>query len=429
MNDESSFILLSKLKRNIRSALEKADSEPRAAMIELRLVLEEAVTDVFRRTKEQLPAASRADPSIELSKGRITRLLKDAGVLPRDIADCAFKASEYLNAPAHSGSVQPTGSDVILPLKHLLRVLRWYEHEYVPMNSGTGVDGDKGQRLRDTDGPFKETTVILPRQGAGSDAEYEWRKIYNMLLSDGVTVISEPVPLTDPKAPSVLLVQVFGTLDRLEGVKLELEKWGISSVSDRVLQWRKTLPNPRIDSEILTSLDDDDKTFCETARTGSFEEFVLQVRSRLERDNSRRKITFLYLTFDRSNSKDDSYADMLVSAARERGAYVKVIPAKNQKRDFISALKKVTGFVFLYGDTNPSFIDEWIGNYIEGKLAMKANVGLAALYQAPPDREEMKAVQPKVGLPAREWRRYGSREEFKPDDIHQYCAELDRDGA
>jgi hypothetical protein len=34
-----------------------------------------------------------------------------------------------------------------------------------------------------------------------------------------------------------------------------------------------------------------------------------------------------------------------------------------------------------------------------------------------------------VGLPAREWRKYGSREEFKPDDIHQYCAELDRDGA
>ena len=81
--------------------------------------------------------------------------------------------------------------------------------------------------------------------------------------------------------------------------------------------------------------------------------------------------------------------------------------------------------VFLFGDTDPSFVEDWIGYYIDGKRAMKANVKLAALYQAPPRDKGKREMELKIGLRREEWRMYGSRDEFLPEDmgsIAQSCS-------
>jgi len=279
--------------------------------------------------------------------------------------------------------------------------------------------------------PYANSIVVLAAQEPGSDTEEEWHAIRKYLINYGVKVLSDQIGLADnSESRNAVFVQLFSALDRLDRARKQFEKCELTFKPNQIFQWRKTLPKSKLGSGIdfesaaLNAQNDQDRRFCEGAQTGSFEEFKLQVRSRLEKTVGDRP--YLYLTFDRSNESDDRYATKLVNVAAAL-ADVKVMPSKNQKKDFFSALKRASGVVFLFGDTDPSFVEDWIGYYIDGKRAMKANVKLAALYQAPPRDKGKREMELKIGLRREEWRMYGSRDEFLPEDIGQYCAELLRD--
>jgi hypothetical protein len=424
MNQESQRISIRKLKNDIRDAVQRADGEPRASMLDLRNLFEKIIIDVYRRSVGHLPRARGEDPAI----AKMLSKLDEAKVLPKDIVECVRTACDNLNRAAHPRPVLPAGSDVILPLKNLLYVLKWYEREYQTTVGGESANlPEEIARTDDEKGPYAGTTVILARTESGSDIEEERHVIRKYLVNYGVTVVSDRGLSDDSEFRNAFFIQLFSALDQLDRAKTQLEECGLEYGSGRIFQWRKTLPNPRIDSEILKSLPEEDRRFCdgENVRTGSFEEFKLQVRNEFDKLNASPERPYLYLTFDRSNETDDSYATRLNEVAREV-ADVKLIPAKNARGDFIRTLKKATGFVFLYGDTESSFIEEWMGCYTESKRGMKAHLKLAALYQAPPQNQEMRNVEPRIGLRTGEWRKYGSRDQFVLGDIEAYCAELRR---
>jgi hypothetical protein len=354
-----------------------------------------------------------------------------AGHLPIRIADSATLVRSIGNVGVHSAQKAISEADFASALQNLLHVLGWYERDQEQFLKSE-VQAIGAESPGAMGGAYANKIVIMPPYEAGSDVAEEWHALRKYLINYGVKVWSDEANVSDSSPHrSALFVQLISVLDRLDRPRIQVEKFGLSYGSPRLFQWRKTLPksqlNPILDFEsvAIKSLDWQDRRFCEGAQTGSFEEFKLQVRSQLEKASGDRP--YLYLTFDRSNESDDRYATKLVKIAAEL-ADVKVMPSRNQKKDFFSALKKASGFVFLFGDTEPSFIEDWIGRYIEGKRAMKSNVGLAALYQAPPKNEKKRETELKIGLRREEWRMYGSREEFIPEDIGQYCAELRRDG-
>ncbi len=424
MNHDLQEVSLRQLKRSIRLAVEIADRAPGPAVGELRKVLDVMIRSIYRRTIR--------DPRTEPMQNLIGTLSK-AGYLPAPITDCANLVKNIGNVGVHSAQKTISEAEFVSALQNLLHVLRWYERDRQTILSQSASHSVETELSGDKEAPYTDKTVILAWREPESDVEEEWHAVRKFLINYGVTVLSDEVAQGDRlKIQNAVFVQLFSMMDRLDRAKLQFQKFSLEYGPNHILQWRKTLPKSKanssldVDLAILNSLDEEDRRFCEGAQTGSFEEFKLQVRSQLERGNTTGERPYLYLTFDRSNERDDRYATKLVKVAAEL-ADVKVMPAKNQRRDFFGALRKASGFVFLFGDTEPSFIEDWIGYYIDGKRAIKANVRLAALYQAPPLNGEKKAAELKIGLRREEWRTYGSRDEFIPEDIEQYLAELRRD--
>jgi hypothetical protein len=147
---------------------------------------------------------------------------------------------------------------------------------------------------------------------------------------------------------------------------------------------------------------------------------------------------YLYIAADRSNDKDYDYAGRLQDAASK---YVDVDVMKKgkegeQKSDFKDALKSAAGILFLYGDTQPEFIENWLSFYkrqkqrflIEIRKNPKAdprlNVRLTALYEAPPGEAEKKEVRPRKGIAEDELPTYGSREAFTLNDVAAICMRM-----
>jgi len=326
-------------------------------------------------------------------------------------------------------------------------LLRWYEREYQATAAGESANGlEEIDRGREKEGHYTEKTVILAGYVLGSEIEEEWDAIRKFLVNDGVTVVSDDVSSADSsRFPDALFLQLFGTLDRLDQARQRFEKCGLEDSSNRTLLWRKTLPNPRIDAQALKSLDEEDRRFCEGARTGLFEEFKLAVRDRLhdlikpfDPDLSPRVKPYLYITADRSNKTDYDYAGKLQDAARKYADVDVMKEGKEgeQKSDFKEALKIAAGILFLYGDTQPKFIENWLSFYKREKqlslmkirknpkLAQLLNVKLTALYEAPPGTEDMRQIKPLTGIADDELPTYGSRDTFNVNDVEKICTRL-----
>ena len=429
-----------KLKRAIRMAVERPESETRLSMVELRDVLEDIIADVYQHSETRLPAG-RGDPEIYKQKAKMGKKLEEAGVLPKELAECARIAGDSLNNALHKREVKPTASDIVLPLKNLLRVLKWYERECPA--TATGESAGETARPGDKEGPYTGATVVLAGKDAGSDIEKEWDEIRTSLANDGAAVVSDEAYLSDrSQLDNALCVQLFGTLDRWDGAKVQLEKCGLKAGSDHLLQWRKALPNPRIDAEIVESLEEEDRRFCDHARTGSFEEFKMAVRDKLrELMKPAEEIPmwgkpYLYITADRSNKTDDDHAGRFQDAACK---YVNADVMRKgkegqQRSDFKHALKKgASGIVFLYGDTQPEFIENWLSFFKREMAGMRMksypkmlqlNLKLAALYEAPPEGEEKKQIKPRKGMTEKELPTFGSREAFSLGDVAEICKRL-----
>jgi Domain of unknown function (DUF4145) len=431
---------LQKLKQRVRAAVDIAERVPSAAAGELRGVNEILIRDVYHRNKGEPknPKESLQNLIAPLSKG---------GFMPVHISECADLVRTIGNRGVHYDEKTTSEAEFVSALQNLLHVLVWYEREYRTPAAAEVARSAQNKDTPNQGGAYHGMTVILAGRQAESDIESdkEWGKIRSSLLDDGVTVVSEAgAGNGGSELQNALFIQLFSTLDSFDETKRQLEKCGLKDDSALVLKWRKPLPNPRIDSQVLESLSEDDKKFCGTnVQTGTITDFYdAGVRGRLQKlkevaareqgiANGERRI--IYLAYDNSNKKDREYARMLLEVAN-KSVNVKYPTSvfserltPEQKKAFWEELKTISGIVFLYGDTSPLFIGDLVNSYIDGKRLAKPSVKLAALYEAPPGKEEMKDEQPMIGLSPDEWRKYGSREKFLTEDIAKYCAELGRD--
>lgn len=407
------------LKGLIRTAIKTANQDPGPATGELRKVLDVMIREAFRQKIKE--------PGTEPLHNLIGPLGK--GYMPERIKNSANFVKDVGNTSVHSIETKITGTKFVTTLQDLLHVLRWFEAEFPKVvDTGAPDSTDGAQRERDSSGPFAGKTVYLAAIGSESDIEDEWHEVHSLLLNDGVKVITAPAT-ADAPSPD-LFVQIFSTLDALHGASSQVDAIQKTHPSVPVLQWRSRLPNPKIDSEIVESLEPEDKTLCTAAsvRTGLFEEFKVAIRETLEhlmkpiQEGPSPDRPYLYITADVSNSNDLQYARELVNAARNR-ADVDLMKEKNRRKDFDAGLKYASGVVFLHGETGRQFIDEWLAYYMRKRRDKGVKVRLTALYRAPPKKKQDQ--EPLVGFDG--LRPYGSEEEFTVDGIEQICAELSSD--
>jgi hypothetical protein len=193
-----------------------------------------------------------------------------------------------------------------------------------------------------------------------------------------------------------------------------------------ILQWRKKVPTPRLDSAILESLDAEDREFCEgeDVRTGLLEDFKLAIRDKLDELNKpapqdpNGEKPYLYIAAD---TTDLHFARLLQAAARKRTvADVMVQDEGKRREDFVDGLVQASGVIFLYGNAQREFVDLWLKEFVRKTRLLKVRPRLAALYQAPP--EKTKEQEPLV--PIEELRTEGSQKEFSLQGIERICAEL-----
>jgi hypothetical protein len=433
MNQELPRVSLQKLKQLIRGAVGIADQAEAAAVGELRKVLDIAIRDVYRRNIR--------DPRTEPLQNLIGPLTR-TGYLPASVSDCASLVKDIGNVGVHSAEKTITEADFVSALQNLLTVLRWYEQEHQQIATGESADRSEViDQVFDKEGQYAGKVVVLAGTEPGSDIEDEWDAIRKVLINDGVAVVSQDIFEREHlKLENVFFVQLFSTLGRLDHARLLFEKCGLADGSNRILQWRKTLPNPRIDGQILKSFDEEDRRFCEGARSGLFEEFKLALRDKLrEMANPSDQIIenvkpYLYIAADRSNKADYDYAGKLQEAASKYADADVMRHGREgeQKKDFKDALKSAAGIVFLYGDTQPEFIEGWLSFYKREKqlfylqMKRKLRVKLAALYEAPPQEENRKQVKPLKGIAEDELLTFGSREAFTLNDVPAICGRLFR---
>ncbi len=158
-------------------------------------------------------------------------------------------------------------------------------------------------------GPFAGITVVLAPKGLDPNIENEWHEIRKLLLNDGTTVLPDESSAGDQAEfeaavrSAKVFVQVF-TLDDMDRAKSQLNTVKAQG-SVSILQWRKK--NPKFDSAMLASLDQDDREFCEGAQTGLLEDFKVMIREKLEQIKNPgpkppiRDKPLLYITVDHSD--------------------------------------------------------------------------------------------------------------------------------
>ena len=292
-------------------------------------------------------------------------------------------------------------------------------------------------------GPFVGRTVFLARKELETYIDREWQTVRSTLLSDGSTVVPDPErdsgggPQADVEAlrRADLFVQLFHGLDQLDNAKAQLKaaeaeaklRTGRSVTSLSILRWRKKHFDPKKDLAFLQALDEDDKRFCEGARTGSLEDFKLAISEKLEELSSLTPLPptadqrpYLYITAD---GCDRDLAIKLQARARERTLTdVMTRDESLQRQDFVDGLTQASGIIFLYGNAEATFIEAWSKEFIRNAALSKLLPKFRNrkwLYLAPPE----KGQNEELALPF-EVRVEGSPREFTLDGIDNICVEL-----
>jgi hypothetical protein len=215
-------------------------------MIELRELLERLITHLFRSEKPlTLIGAGKEDQNIEFKKTKMVSRLCEAQVIPQHIGECVLTACANLNDAAHPRTVPPTGSDFIRGLKNVLPFMTWYEQKYHTVYENKTLQEE--EVIPDTNAPYKDTIVVLASTIPSSDIEDEWLSIKKYLVNYGVHVVHDEAPVVnDTKLQDALFIQLFSTLDPLETSRQQLTHYVELHGPERVFQWRKPLPNPRV---------------------------------------------------------------------------------------------------------------------------------------------------------------------------------------
>jgi hypothetical protein len=290
-------------------------------------------------------------------------------------------------------------------------------------------------------GPFEGKTVFLARKDAETYIEREWQSIRSSLLSDGATVVpSETDGATregdvETLRRADLFVQLFHGLDRLDDAKAQFSaaeaetenRTGKSSKRLSILQWRKKQFNAEADSNFIRNLPDEDRKFCQSARTGTLEEFKLAISDELQKLSKPPPVSpsldsqpYLYITADGS---DRELAIKLQARARIRTlADVMTRDETQQREDFVAGLTRASGIVFLYGNADAKFIEAWSKEFIRNASLSKLLPKFTNrkwLYLAPPEKGQSGELMLPFDL-----RVEGSQTEFTLEGIEKICEEL-----
>jgi hypothetical protein len=226
-------------------------------------------------------------------------------------------------------------------------------------------------------GPFAGTTVFLARKDTETYIESEWLTVRNTLLSDGSTVVpalerNDGSRDTDAEllGRADLFIQLFHGLDRLEDAKAQLKAAEAEAEFRKsqtgkllpILRWRKKHFNATADTNFLRNLLEEDQKFCQSAQTGTLEEFKLAISDKLQELRNPPHPPpppdpqpYLYITADKF---DRDLAIKIQARAREHTlADVMTRDETRQRHDFIEGLTRASGIIFLYGNAEARFIE------------------------------------------------------------------------
>jgi hypothetical protein len=147
----------------------------------------------------------------------------------------------------------------------------------------------------------------------------------------------------------------------------------------------------------------------------------LQVREQVEKRTSKPPVDLCFI-YD-PKTEYEKYARELRNAALGQGSRSRFRP-----KPTLNEFRQSYGCVFIYGNTERDYIERCTGDYLDLKKkaeTVKLSVKPFALFQAPPEDENKKQVAPAIGMyRPEEWDMYGSRDEFRPNDIEKYCKVL-----
>jgi hypothetical protein len=300
------------------------------------------------------------------------------------------------------------------------------------------------EAIINSQGPFAGKTVFLARKDIETFIEKEWLAVRSTLLSDGATLVPATGSDTiDPEADSKslrdadLFVQLFYALDRLDDAKAQLKaaeaeaelRKGKPGRPLHILRWRKKHFNAQAEAHFVKNFPKEDQKFCEGSRTGTLEEFKLAISETLQELGKPPPLSslasqqpYLYITADKSDY--DLALKLQARAIEGERALADVMTRDEakQRQDFVDALSRASGIVFLYGNAKPQFIEAWLKEYIRhaglSKLFPKFK-NRKWLYLAPSEKGE----SGQLTLPV-ELRVEGSRKEFTLEGIENICAEL-----
>jgi hypothetical protein len=302
---------------------------------------------------------------------------------------------------------------------------------------------DKLRELKRPKNPLTGKTVLLAPLEPDidePDLTEKWNEIYQLLRSDGVTILPKqeyPIDETELNKAIGADVQKADMFVQL----LSLEKWdraklqfgaAAKAATARdipILQWRR-----RINAELLADLPEDDKNLLEgpTVRASSLQELKNEIRERLKQPPPNEPPVgdrpYIYIA---ANTCDQSVAAQLQDRGRKK-ADAEVMVGEQRRRNFKEALKRSTGLIFLYGGTKPDFINQWARQYIRDigdpdirkmreKRGLDARPKLTVLYRAPPKKEPQEEAQLMIPF---EPLTFGSHEKLILEDIERICAEL-----
>jgi hypothetical protein len=267
--------------------------------------------------------------------------------------------------------------------------------------------------------------VLLSAKRAAIEAD--WNRIFRVLKNDDVVVLpANDIPSESPAYEKAfndaikdadLFVQIFSALD------VTLAKAQNAAVAAHrsipILKWRKLGGDKAFDAAHLASLSDQDRQFCEEARTELITTFAIEVRDKLAALSKRTPELigtdklWLYIAFDKP---DQGFARALQAAARKI-AIAEAMP-QNETREahFVQGLERAGGVVFLYGDPEcREFIEFWLSKYIR----MEKKPPLVALYEAPPQKTEEQEPMSPIELFT-----VGSKDQFTLTGIDDIYAKL-----
>jgi hypothetical protein len=314
-------------------------------------------------------------------------------------------------------------------------------------NGGSGGDhGHGGDAKPAVKAPFAGMKVSLGEKA--EELSDEWDEIRELLLNDGVDVVSTGeyaqdnaafqnelkkelsgvdlfVQLLSPLNEAHHRVAAEGKTDSAEvktrahlAFDCALDRLQSISRPFAIMQWR----DPKIMRGALKYWPEEllDSAYVQAV---GLQQFKRAIRAKLEelRKPPPPAPTERPLFFITADQPDLDLARELSDAVLDY-ADVDVMTETEQERKehFTDAMKLASGVIFLHGKASVQFVNNWLSMYVREKVKLKRSSRHDALYKAPPRKQSNEEPR----LPTRDLRTLGSEELFTLEGIQQLLKEF-----